>query len=86
MSNDINGVMQGLAADMQTGFSTDFSVNGQVSGTGGGLAAVIALLEKYLPQMGNYQLVADTGAVIGWLAPGLDDALGSMKRRKERFL
>ena len=88
MSNDINGVMRGLADDMQSGISTDFSVNGTGSfnGTSGGLAAVLALLEKYLPQMGNYQLVADTGAVVGWLAPAMDDALGTMQRRKERFL
>ena len=88
MSDDINGVMKGLADDMQSGLSTDFSVNGtaSVNGTSGGLAAVVALLEKYLPQMGNYQLVADTGAVVGWLAPVMDDALGTMQRRKERFL
>jgi len=88
MSDDINGVMKGLANDMQTGLSTDFTVNGSasVNGGAGGLAAVVALLEKYLPQMGNYQLVADTGAVVGWLAPVMDDALGTMQRRKERFL
>ena len=88
MSEDINGVMKGLANDMQSGLSTDFTVNGtsSVNGGTGGLAAVVALLEKYLPQMGNYQLVADTGAVIGWLAPGMDNALGTMQRRKERFL
>ena len=88
MSDDINDVMKGLADDMQSGLSTDFTVNGTsaVSGSAGGLAAVISLLEKYLPQMGNYQLVADTGAVVGWLAPVMDDALGTMQRRKERFL
>jgi len=88
MSDDINDVMKGLADDMQSGLSTDFSVNGTsaVGGSAGGLAEVISLLEKYLPQMGNYQLVADTGAVVGWLAPAMDDALGTMQRRKERFL
>lgn len=85
MSSDINGVMQDLADDMSAGIDTNFTVKGSVNGKNGGLASVIALLEKYLPQMGNYQLVADTGAVVGWLAPAMDDTLGAMRRRKERF-
>jgi hypothetical protein len=32
------------------------------------------------------QLVADTGATIGWLAPAMDDALGAIRRRKERLV
>ena len=51
-----------------------------------GLNAVLALLREYLPQYGNMQLVADTGAVIGWLAPGMDNALGVIQKRKERFI
>ena len=31
-------------------------------------------------------LVADTGATIGWLAPAMDDALGAIRRRKERLV
>lgn len=48
ISDDINGVMKGLANDMQTGLSTDFTVNGSasVNGGAGGLAAVVAPLCK----------------------------------------
>ena len=75
-----------MGAGQSQGASGAGGTFGGSSGGAGGLAAVVALLEKYLPQMGNYQLVADTGAVVGWLAPVMDDALGTMQRRKERFL
>lgn len=58
----------------------------ETSYSGVTLADIMSVLKQYLPQMGNYQLVADTGAVIGWLAPAMDAELGDMKRRKERFI
>lgn len=48
------------------------------------LANILAFLMEYMPQMANMQLVTDTGALIGELAPGMDDALGILAMRKER--
>ncbi len=48
------------------------------------LANILAFLMEYMPQMANMQLVTDTGALIGELAPGMDEALGELARREER--
>lgn len=42
------------------------------------------LLITYLPGMANMKLVTDTGALIGELAPGMDEALGILAQRDER--
>lgn len=42
-------------------------------------------MKAYLPQMGVRQIVTDTGAVIGWLAPEMDNALGQMQKLKVRY-
>lgn len=39
---------------------------------------------QYMPQMANMQLVMDSGAIVGELAPGMDAALGKMAKRRER--
>jgi phage-related protein len=49
------------------------------------LDVLIDEVRRYLPQLAGMQLVADTGATIGWLAPAMDDALGAIRRRKERL-
>lgn len=48
------------------------------------LANILAFLMEYMPQMAHMQLVTDTGALIGELAPGMDEALGLLARREER--
>lgn len=45
---------------------------------------LFSILEEYLPEMANMQLVTDTGALIGELAPGLDEKLGIIQKRRER--
>jgi phage-related protein len=50
------------------------------------LDVLISEVRRYLPQLAGMQLVADTGATIGWLAPAMDDALGAIRRRKERLV
>ena len=49
------------------------------------LDVLISEVRRYLPQLAGMQLVADTGATIGWLAPAMDDALGAIRKRKERL-
>ena len=48
------------------------------------LANILSFMMEYMPQMANMQLVTDTGALIGELAPGMDEALGILARREER--
>lgn len=47
---------------------------------------LLGVVREYLPQLATMQMVTDTGATIGWLAPGMDDALGQMRKRKERYV
>lgn len=49
------------------------------------IAAMFELMKTYLPQMGVRQIVTDTGAVVGWLAPEMDNALGQMQKLKVRY-
>lgn len=49
------------------------------------LASILALLGRYLPELSNMQLVLDTGAAVGALAPGLNSSLGSIYRENERI-
>lgn len=49
------------------------------------VTAMFELMKTYLPQMGVRQIVTDTGAVIGWLAPEMDNALGQMQKLKVRY-
>ena len=50
------------------------------------VSKLFAFLQEYLPGMANMQLVMDSGAVIGELAPGMDKALGRIAYRKERWV
>ena len=48
------------------------------------LQAIIELLVEYLPALANMQLVTDTGALVGELAPAMDEELGILEIRKGR--
>lgn len=92
--------MEDVEKEMQKAIPSEFdagriNANADISGitaipetvfTGVTLADIMALLKEYLPTFGNYNLVTDTGAVVGWLAPAMDTELGNIKRRKERFV
>lgn len=45
---------------------------------------ILDFMVQYMPQMANMQLVMDSGAVVGALAPGMDAALGKLAIRRER--
>lgn len=50
-------------------------------------AALMALLAQYLPylpELANMQLVTDTGALVGQIAPQIDDRLGVLAQRQRR--
>lgn len=48
------------------------------------LQSILAFIVEYMPQLANMQIVTDTGALIGELAPGMDDELGRIASRKDR--
>lgn len=43
-----------------------------------------AMFEEFFPQFANMQLVTDTGALVGEIAPAMDEELGQIYRRKGR--
>ncbi len=49
------------------------------------LNGILALLNRYLPQLSNMQLVLDTGATVGGLAAGMNMRLGEISRQDERI-
>ena len=48
------------------------------------LGKILDLLAEYIPELANMQLVTDTGALVGELAPKMDDELGKRMNHKER--
>ena len=89
--NKLGQVMAGGEAGSEVVSGTDTLMNmisEAVAARNAGLEAILgsifALLVEYMPQMVNMQLVTDTGALIGELAPGMDEALGILARREER--
>ena len=46
------------------------------------LKQILTLLRQYIPEMANMQLVTDTGALVGQLAPAMDAQLGVIARRR----
>ena len=48
---------------------------------------VLSILESYMPvipEIANMQLVTDTGALVGEIAPAMDQELGKIYRRQGR--
>ena len=48
------------------------------------LLNILELLVQYMPQLGNMQMVLDSGAMVGQLAPSMDAALGKLATRSGR--
>lgn len=46
------------------------------------LQNILAYMMEMMPQMANMQMVTDTGALIGEIAPGIDEALGILAQEK----
>jgi hypothetical protein len=73
------------AIDVLTNLPSSIGIGGTSDLLSQKLDILISEVRRYLPQLAGMQLVADTGATIGWLAPAMDDALGAIRRRKERL-
>ena len=48
------------------------------------LAKLSAVVEQYLPDVANQQIVLDDGTIVGALAPGMNDQLGHIQMLAER--
>ena len=42
------------------------------------------ILEQYFPEFANLKVCLDSGALVGELAPAMDEEIGEIIRRKER--
>lgn len=60
------------------------AVKDENRGTEDVLTRILAILAEYLPGMANMKLVTDTGALVGALAPEMDNRLGDITRRRAR--
>ena len=60
------------------------AVREENGGVADALTKIISMLAEYLPGMANMQLVTDTGALVGALAPQMDSKLGDINRLRER--
>lgn len=45
---------------------------------------LLNILEQYFPEFANLKMVLDSGAIVGELAPAMDEELGNIIRKKER--
>jgi phage-related protein len=48
------------------------------------LSQIIGLLNNFLPQIANMQMVTDTGVLVGALAPAMNTQLGSIRMRNDK--
>ena len=60
------------------------SAAGFDSATGRMLLSMLSQYLPYLPQIANLQVVTDTGALVGQLAPQMDQRLGVISYRQRR--
>ena len=45
---------------------------------------MLEMMAQYMPEMANMQLVTDTGALVGAIAPQVDEQIGLIAKRKQR--
>lgn len=57
---------------------------GLLGATEGEMARLTAILQEWLPQMSNMDIILDSGALVGQLSRPIDNALGSRQKNRER--
>ena len=85
----IQDAMNDVAGDMviSPNVTADGALDVSGDGSGGQNGALMSLLGQYLPylpQLANMRMVTDTGALVGQLAPQMDEQLGRMAIRQRR--
>jgi hypothetical protein len=71
------GLLQGMIDESVHDATVD-----DMTADSGILKEILMLLRRYVPEMANMQLVTDTGALVGQLAPAMDAQLGVIARRR----
>lgn len=61
------------------------AVADEMYGDGNALTQLLSLVATYLPQMANMQVVTDTGALVGAIAPQMDRELGNLQKQRGRM-
>lgn len=86
-----NALSDTLNGDYATSITTTASGNGngvtlesQIAEFNSNFDSILALLNKYLPQMASMQMVLDTGVVAGSISTKLDRTFGTTFERKAR--
>ncbi len=85
----VQTAMADVAGDMTLSpAAASRALSAEASGQGGsGNGALVSLLSQYLPylpQLANMTVVTETGALVGQLAPQMNQKLGEMARRERR--
>ena len=58
--------------------------SGLIGTTQGEFGRIVAILQEWLPQMTNMDMVLDTGALVGQLARPIDNSLGTRQKNRKR--
>lgn len=58
--------------------------SGLIGTTQGEFGRLVAILQEWLPQMANLDMVLDTGALVGQLARPIDNSLGTRQKNRRR--
>jgi hypothetical protein len=58
--------------------------SGLIGTTQGEFGRLVAILQEWLPQMTNIDMVLDTGALVGQLARPIDNSLGTRQKNRRR--
>ena len=58
--------------------------SGLIGTTEGEFGRIVAILQEWLPQMTNMDMVLDTGALVGQLARPIDNSLGTRQKNRRR--
>ena len=75
------------AADAMAGataITPTFGNTGLIGATEGEFGRLNAVLQEWLPQLSNLDIVLDSGALVGELSRTIDSSLGSRQRNRER--
>lgn len=83
----IKGAMENVSMDMVLSPSAGGMASASVANGGGhdsGIASLLGEYLPYLPQLAQMQMVTDTGALVGQLAPAMNTQLGVIATRGRR--
>lgn len=85
IENSMNFDAGTITADARISRNYTSGSYGAASTIGGGDSGrIVMLLEQYLPMLANMKVIMDSGQVVGFLAPGMDEELAKINARRAR--